>query len=82
MWILSVSCKNAKISRRERKIAIIIFITIATTIIIIITCTTIHMATIIIIIITGITQIMKGHGTKISIIKRATKMSKNKQRVM
>ena len=74
MWILLVSCKNVKVSRRKRRIAIIAFITI-------ITCTTIHITTIIIII-TGITQIMKGHVTKISIIKRATKMSKNKQRAM
>ena len=76
MWILYVSCKKAKISRRKRKIAIITFIAQAT----IITCTIIHMATITII--TGITQIMKGQGTKISIIKRATKTSKNKQRAM
>lgn len=74
MWILYVNCKKAKISRRKRKIAIITFIAQAT----IITCTIIHMATITII--TGITQTMKGQGTKISIIKRATKTSKNKQR--
>ena len=77
MWILLMSYKKAKISRRKRKIVIIAFTTITT----LITCTTIHIATIIII--TGITQIMKGHETKISsIIKRATKMSKNKQRAM